>query len=214
MRIFFSILFCISMYGCTPRQSFFISPNNVYKKEGIVYMDDASVKKGIISIAFENMHERDNEMSIKADDDTVNEKLDVKKIRSYTIDGHTYVVKIINLYLGSEYHYLFVERLTNENDKMQLYKLIPPENTNVSGLDPYYYYISFPAFGEYQVIDINSEKLVPLFDIKMASYLKDCPDLQDKVRSKQKNYYYTLFSLGAIRIEIIKNIVKEYNECK
>ena len=177
-------------------------------------MDDGSVKKGLITISFENMSAHDNELTIITDTGKAPKKLDIRKIKSYVIDKKTYMPKIIDVRLSNENHYLFVERLTDENARMNLYRVMPSENTTVSGEEPYYYFISFPSFAKYDVVDINSAKLVPLFDIKMSAYITDCPDLQGKIQDKEKNYYYTLMSLGGKRIEVIKNIVKEYNECK
>ena len=211
--VFLGIVCLLMLFSCSPK-AYFKTSNDAKEMYGVVYMDDGQVKKGFITVSFENIHERDNEIIFKTDKDAANESLDVKEISYYTINGHTYLPKIINLHLSNEYHYLFVERLTAERDKMQLYKLIPSANTNFAGEEPSYYYISFPSFTKYEVIDINSSKLVPEFDIKMSNYIKDCAALVTKVQLKDKGYYYALFSLGAKRVEVIKNIVKEYNNCQ
>lgn len=212
--IFPGIISVTIFFSCSPHASYFKSGNNVEKIEGTVYMAGGAVKQGLITVSFENEHERDDEIIFKPDNATASEKLDIRNIESYTIAGHTYVPKIINLYLSFEYHFLFVERLTAENDRMQLYRLLPSENGVVKGEEPSYYYVSFPSLPKYDVIDINSSRLVPEFDIKIAEYIDDCPALLSKIQLKNKKYYYTLLSLGSKRQEVIKNIVKEYNNCK
>lgn len=209
---FIFICFC-SIVACAPH-TFFISSNYMKKVKGIIYMKDGTAKDGLITISFENLKASDNEFTFISDSVGVAENLDIRKVKSYSVNNRTYVPKIIDVHLSKENHYLFVERLTGENDKMQLYKLQPSENTTLNGEEPFYYYISFPSFAEYDVIDINSSKLVLLFDIKMGNYIVDCPELLTKIQSKDKNYYYTLLSLGYKRIEVIKNIVQQYNNCK
>ena len=214
MRRVLLLIACSFILVSCATHSFFISPNSVSKTKGTIYMDDGTVKKGIITISFENEQERDNRIIVKKDKDAIDENLDIKSVKSYNIEGHTYIPKIIDVHMSHELHYLFVERLTDEKAKMQLYKLLPSANTYFFDEEPYYYFISFPSFAKYQVLDINSSKLVPDFDIKMSRYVEDCPDLTTKIQLKNKDYYYTTFSLGSKRADVIKRIVKEYNDCK
>jgi hypothetical protein len=132
----------------------------------------------------------------------------------YVINGNTYIPKKIDLNFTGEYHYLFVKRLTGEEDRMQLYELHQLFKSNDVGEETSYYYISLPSSPMYEAIDINSDKLIPNFENKMAAYVSDCPELADKIKHREKGYNYSFFSLRPKKLEVISRIVKEYNECK
>ena len=175
-------------------------------------MEDGTVKKGLITILLEHDDPKQNVISFVPEGETNPQNMNMKDIKSYFIDGNTYVPNVINLYF-IDYRLLFVKRLTDENARMQLYELHQLFKSNDEGQETSYYFISLPSFPKYQVVDINSTKLIPIFDVKMSDYVSDCPGLVNKIRAKQKGYYYTFMSLRPKKLEVIKRIVKEYNSC-
>lgn len=208
------ICFCfiIFLQGCVST-SFFNTPNDVKKMQGTMYMQNGEIRKGLITVSLEHDLPSDNFIDLIPENDTVPTKINFADIKYYTIGNDTYVPKIVDLFLKGDYHYLFLKRLTTANDKMQFYELDQKYKSNDAGEETSYYFISFPNFSRYEAIDINSIKLIPEFDIKMSNYLSDCPAIAEKIKTKQQGYYYTFMSLRDKKLEVIKRIVKEYNEC-
>jgi len=49
---------------------------------------------------------------------------------------------------------------------------------------------------------------------KIAEIVKDCPELSNKIRNKEKGYHFTLMTPSIFKLRIHENIVTEYNSCK
>ena len=50
------------------------------------------------------------------------------------------------------------------------------------------------------------------FASKMSDYLKDCPELAQKIKDKDKGYKYNMFK-GAENDEVFFRVMQEYNSC-
>jgi len=207
-----AVICSLILSGCAS-SAYFKTPNDVNKRNRTIYFEDGTVKKGMITILLENDIPEANVIKFIPDGETDSRNINIKEIKSYFIDGNVYVPKLIYLDFR-DYHLLFVKRLTGENDRMQLYELHQLYKSNSEGQETSYYFISHPFFSKYEVVDINGTKLIPLFDIKMGDYVSDCPDLFNKIRTKQKRYFYTFTSLRPKKLEVIERIVKEYNSCQ
>ena len=63
--------------------------------------------------------------------------------------------------------------------------------------------------------NIEGRRLVPDFENKMSEIVKDCPALAEKIRRKEKGYFYAQVSLiDSKRVETLMNIIDEYNKCR
>jgi hypothetical protein len=212
-RLFLLAGICSLILSSCASSAYFKTPNDVNKRNGTIYFEDGTVKKGMITILLENAYPEVNVIKFIPEGDTISRDINIKEIKSYFIDGNTYMPKLIYLDF-KEHHFLFVKRLTGENARMQLYELHQLYKSTSDGQETTDYFISLPSFSKYEVTDINSIKLIPLFDIKMGDYVSDCPALANKIRSKEKRYYYTFTALRPKKLEVIERIVKEYNSCK
>jgi hypothetical protein len=109
--------------------------------------------------------------------------------------------------------------MTKPDSRIQLYDYtrIKQTNTgyrNTSGITEYEhrYFISLPGHPKFEAMDIEGRNLVPNFDEKMSEFVKDKPALAQKIRNKEKGYFYALISLGDERkIETIMRIIDEYD---
>lgn len=210
----FIFSFCALLLSGCASTAYFSTPNDVHKIKGTVYLLDGSTKKGLITISLEVKQLSDNDISIIPDGSEMVEKINFKNIKYYSIDTNVYVPKIIDLALNKDYHYLFLKRLTKEDDKIQFYELPQSYKSNDAGEPRSYYYFALPYFSRYEVVDINSEKVVPGFEYKMSDYVSGCAMLADKIKTKTPGYYYGFLAGRGEKLQVMKKIVKEYNECR
>lgn len=210
---FLACLYALLLSGCAS-SAYFNTPNDVHKIMGTVYMADGSVKKGLVTVSLEVRQLSDNDISIIPEGSATAEKLDFKQIKYYSIGGDVFIPKIVDLTLNKDYHYVFLKRLTKEEDRLQFYELPQSYKSNDAGEQRYYYYFSLPYFSRYEVVDINSEKVVPGFEFKMSDCVSDCPVLATQIKTKTPGYFYSFLASRAEKLRVMNSIVKEYNECR
>ena len=65
------------------------------------------------------------------------------------------------------------------------------------------------------VYNAQSETFIPNFDEKVAQYLTSCPPVANKIKAKDKDFFYAFINQGAPkRKQIWMNIINEFNNCK
>ncbi|MBO9684222.1 MAG: hypothetical protein J7502_16410, partial [Flavisolibacter sp.] len=58
-------------------------------------------------------------------------------------------------------------------------------------------------------------RFVPDFNGKMSKLVADCPLLAAKISNKEDGYFYAQVSLFTDkRVNVIMNIIEEYNNCR
>lgn len=216
MKFFFCIVLLFS--GCVS-QSNFRSPNNISKEKVILYLRDEPAKPGTLTIPFEDDYDKipDNGRSITfiPEGKKLEEKIDVADITGYSLGNNYYALKQVDLLVNSQYHLLFVQRITNENSKIQLYELYQSGQGNDTGESEYSYFISLPGSDQYETINTKSNLLVPNFNFKMSELVSDCPSLAKKILNKQKGYYIPWPSFKTFKHrDVMLFIIDEYNHCK
>jgi hypothetical protein len=136
---FFSFSGCISTY--------FKTPNDMYKTSATIYADDGTEKKGELTIQFETGFDPES-ITLFHKETGETEKLNMKSIKYYKINKSSYFPKKMDLDLNGKYYFLFVERLTNENSRIQLYELHQLYKSTATGEERKLYFISLPTFSE------------------------------------------------------------------
>lgn len=111
---------------------------------------------------------------------------------------------------------LMVKRLTEPDSKMGLYLYEvnePQKNTNGYTQNQLIklYLVQLPNTKDDVVYEMSDNKFVPRFDIRVSELLKDKPALADKIRSKDRAYFYQLVSDDTQRYRVWINIITEYN---
>ena len=75
-------------------------------------------------------------------------------------------------------------------------------------------YVQLPN-NKSDVYDAQSDWFIPNFNEKTANYFQDCPVLFQKIKNKQKGYFYALVNQGEIqRKQVWMNIWNDYNKYK
>jgi hypothetical protein len=212
---FLIIISCLLLLVSCATGHYFKTSNDVFKINGSLFMEDGTEKKGSITILLENGPSLKNDIVHFIPADSSKEQLiPITAIQYYAINGDNYYPKYLNLYTSGVYRLLFVKRLSPANSSIQLYELQQKFKSNNTGEEATYYFISLPKFTKYEAIELNSEQLVPNFDLKMSAFIIDCPALANKIKNGQKNYTYSILSFGSKKLDIIKKIIDEYNSCK
>ena len=110
-----------------------------------------------------------------------------------------------------------VQRLTPENSKMNMYEYIAVvKNTNQFGTNytnTTVYLVELPhsAPGD-KLFQFSDNKFVPHFDTRVSSLVADNPALADKIRSKDKDYFYAFVTETGHQQKVWWNIINEYNK--
>lgn len=149
----------------------------------------------------------------------------INDVKGINVRNTFYEPKLIDQGWGSSDQVLLVKRLTKDDSRIGLYELYEQTTrTNINNRygttssqvdDDYSYYISLPGQDPYQAWNVEGKHLTPNFEDKMSEYVKDCPSLAEKIKRKDKGYFYAKVSLiGEKRLETLMNIIQEYNACK
>ena len=110
-----------------------------------------------------------------------------------------------------------VRRITPEGSKMNMYEYIASiKNTNQFGANytnTTVYLVGLPhsASGD-KLYQFSDNKFVPHFDTRVSSFVADNPALADKIRSKDKDYFYAFVTEADHQYKVWWNIITEYNK--
>ena len=211
--ILYFVFVLVIAHGCKPA-SYLKTPNNVFKKQGTLYMLNGAEKKGAITINLGNEHTQSEYILLTTA--AGEEKISPDSIGSYKIGEDHFFPKKIDLYFEGAKRFLLVKRLTKENLRIQLYELYQEARETVDGLnDNYYYFISLPGQGRLEAWSAAGKNLVPDFNLKMSIQVKDCPALAQKIMEKKKGYFFVQYTMAySKKLEVLKRIIEEYNNCR
>lgn len=139
------------------------------------------------------------------------------EIKSLFINGSTYCVKTIASNGNGRDVKKFVKEISQAGGRMALYEneMVTRNTTTNASETTTQYFIQLPT-STTEIYSVLSSKFTPKFDEKMSSYVDDCPTLAEKIRSKNKDYFYPfLLSDNSIRRKaVLMQIINEYNSCK
>jgi len=145
-------------------------------------------------------------------------------VKAYKMRSDYYELKEIeDGHLNRNYRLHFMKRLTPADSKIHLYEYLEKEtshssdrrNSTTTTKIEKDYYIQLPSEKGDGVWNVGFSKLVPNFDEKMSRIVSDCPELARKIANKDKGYFYPQIGPNdEERVDILWNIVAEYNKCK
>jgi hypothetical protein len=140
------------------------------------------------------------------------------EIKSMYINGATYYVKTIVSSTVYRDEQKFVKEISLPGGKMALYEnelVTRNDNSNVNETKVQYF-VQLPNATGNEVYNIASNKFTPNFDDKMSSYVQDCLPLAEKIRSKDKAYFYPFLvnDNSPRRKSVLLQIINDYNNCK
>ena len=190
---------------------------------GTVYLNSGREITGPINSSLATYYTSNSYITMTEGDAKESQKIYLSDIKGINVRNNYYEPKFIDMGWGSD-RVMFVKRLTKENSRIGLYELYQQQtntSTNRRGYsssyttDDYSYYITIEGHPQTEAWNIGGKHLTPNFEDKMSEIVKDCPVLADKVKRKEKGYFYAQVSLiTEKRIETMMNIIEEYNRCK
>lgn len=109
-----------------------------------------------------------------------------------------------------------VKRLTPAGSKMAMYECENHYHTSdqrgsINSTDLLVYFIQLPGTSNDKVFQFTDNKFTPNFETKVSSLLADKPELANKIRNKDKNFFYPQITGAKHQLEVWWNIVNEYN---
>lgn len=144
----------------------------------------------------------------------------LKDIKLLYINGSNYYVKTIAGYNTNNNRdaQRFVKEISQPGGRMTLYEneTITKNTTTNATETKTQFFVQLPNEPNNEIYNIESSKFTPKFDEKMSSYVQDCPALVEKIRSKNKDYFYPfLLSDNSVRRKaVLLQIINEYNSCR
>ena len=202
--------------------AYFNSPNDLNYISGTLHLTNGEKIQGKLSV---------NESSggtvrIYLDGEKKPQRYKFPEIEGYEVRNEFYELKEImdGATFSRAYRFHFMKRLTPGNSKIHLYEYLDRQtsytsygyrrNSSVTSLEKNYY-IQLPSEKTDGVWDIGLSKFTPNFDEKMSKVVNDCPNLSQKIANKEKGYFYSQMGAGdEKRVDMLWNIINEYNQCK
>ncbi|HMJ47517.1 MAG TPA: hypothetical protein VK498_09315 [Ferruginibacter sp.] len=217
---YISIISCLMVLFTSCKSPYFTSANSMRNISGTIYLKDGKELNGPISSALENYSGSKGYIEYSGNTDNKASRVPVSEIKGISVRNNYYEPKLIDMGFGSRDQVLFVKKMTKDNSRINLYELYERQtNTSSSNrrsyeTESYTYYITLPGQSE-EAWNIEGRHLTPNFENKMSELVKDCPLLAEKIRRKDKGYFYAQVSLvQEKRIETLMNIIDEYNKCR
>lgn len=108
-----------------------------------------------------------------------------------------------------------VKELSPATGKLQLFE----HETNTKSTDGVVHketqlFVQLPG-NQLDIFNAQSDKFIPNFDVKVATYLNACPTLCQLVKAKQQDYFYAFVNQGETRRkQVWMNIMNQFNQCK
>ncbi len=203
--------------------AYFNSPNDLNYISGTLYLTTGEKLEGKISVS----EDAGGLVKIFLDGEKKAQRYRFPEVKAYSVRNDYYELKEVKdgIAFNRAYRFHFMKRLTSAKSKIHLYEYLDKQ-TSYSGYGGYRrtssytsleknYYIQLPSEKYDGVWDIGLSKLVPNFDEKMSKIVDDCPALSQKIANKEKGYFYSQLGAGdEKRVDMLWNIINEYNECK
>lgn len=206
MKTLFAGLFLLTLTMIVSAQETEQKKYIEYKGDGDVLLKDGTTLNGVVLFA----PQFPGRIKIQVTGEDKERKINYNEMTRFTIGDKIFHI-IQTSGLGNPN--TIAQLLTPEEYEIKVYKY---EQQSLLGTNYLYntttdYYVSVP--GEEKAYSLTDMKLMP-FNKKMAKYTASCKELSTKILKKNDGYKIPLISTMDQKIEIIKKIAKEYEECK
>ncbi len=217
--------FCSILAFTSCKAPFYNTANNMRLINGTVFTNDGKEIPGQVTLNLENYRSSRLYVTVLPRDSRQEQRINITDIKGINIRSDYYEPKLIDMGgFGNTDEFRFVKRLTKEGSRIHLYELYEQRtrqsnsrynNAGSYQTPEYSYYITTPGHTRQQAAwNIEGRRLTPNFEDKMSEIVKDCPALAQKIKAKQKGYFYAQVSLiDSKRIETMMGIIEEYNQC-
>ena len=184
--------------------------------EGTVYLTNGKTVDGKISVSSASF--LSSPLKVYHEGEKRPMQFALRDVQSYRLDNDFFDLKNIRGGLSIGQHYVFMKRLTPEDSRIHLYEHVVQSKDKKDLHRNRYeieYFMQLPSDNSTDVWPVNGSKLVPEFDEKMSKLVADCPNLSKKIADKEEGYFYRQVTVfREKRMDVLLNIIDEYNRCK
>lgn len=215
LKILMGLLIIFSVSSCS--STYFNTANDLRKVNGAVLKKDGTEILGDVS--FRGFGGSQSAVTIVPSDSKEKLRIPLTDIDRMEIRGVDYVPGRIS---DGGARLVFLKPISRPDSKLKLYEFYEQDrrternyrgDTYTRRDDKYTYYLEVPGHRMQETLwDISGRRLVPNFDEKMSEVVKDCKPLAEKIRNKEKGYFYAQIS-ARDRVEVMQRIINEYNRC-
>jgi hypothetical protein len=213
----FSLIFLVAVsVHAMAQKRVFKSPNDFQNVGGVLNLKSGKKLEGTLSLDYTKLHE---EITYKPDEGR-EKTFAAEDILSFELSDRVYVRKDLDTSgTGIRHTSRFCLRISETYSKLVLYQYDylpadlanPPKTPLPANMLSKMYFVQVPKIDAKKILGIFHKKLVPGFDIKMATALKDLLPLATRIGMKDKGYFYDEKTPVPAVIKIWKTIVEEYN---
>ena len=194
--------------------------NREYAQEAILFINDSTVLHGKLFLAKKNWS-LNNEIGIHFfENGTKKDKYyKPEEIMGFQMGNSYYEPKFLGAggAVSTPIVKTMVKRLTPEGSKMAMYEYFSHIGTKngqgyIEYKDELVYFVQLPNSKDGKIYQFSDNRFVPKFDSKVSNIVADKPELAEKIRSKNKEYFYALITEQSHQNRVWWNIVNEYNQ--
>jgi hypothetical protein len=214
------LLTLLLIYGCKT-SSYFNTPNDAVKRHATLYLTNKDTVPGTLTVTLEdNGHLSSGArypsfVNFTPEGKDTAQRISLSQIVGYRMSTTFYALKVVDIRMNGVQRLLFLQQLTPDSSKIQLYELHESGQANATGESLTSYYLSLPGFSRLEAINTHGIRIIPEFEEKMSAIVADCPTLAARIRSKEKGYYIPFVSFAAKKHpEVLLRIINEYNHCR
>lgn len=207
----FSLLLCV--FSCSTL-TYFESPNSLRNVSGTLYLQNGKTVEGKLVVQTDNF--LGSPVKLFTEDDKKPMQFNLSAVKGYSVNNQLYELKEIKEGLSLGRRLFFMRRLTPENSRMHLYEFMEKHTVNKTATrHDKEYFVQFPGEQANQVHAAHGSRFVPGFDEKVSDLVADCPTLSKKIRERKDGYFYAQVSVfPEKKVEVLRKIIAEYNECE
>jgi hypothetical protein len=210
------IISCLFLAACnTP---YYTTVNDMKGQPASITLVNGTTLSGKISVKILNNYYSADRVSFAEGTSKEYKDYKLNEVKSMYINGSTYYVKTI---VGSNINrdtQKFVKEISQPGGRMSLYEndLVTKNTTTNINESRIQYFVQLPNTENNEIHNVETAKFTPNFDDKMSSYVQDCPALADKIKRKNKDYFYPfLVNDNSVRRKaVLLQIINDYNVCK
>ncbi len=212
------ILFCCIVFFTKCNTPYYTSVNDMKGQPASITLTNGTQLNGKINVKILSSYYSANRISFAEGANKDYKEYQLNEIKSMYINGGTYYVKTIVGNAINRDVQKFVKEISMPGGRMSLYEseLVTKNTTTNAKETKIQYLVQLPNGSNNEVFYVESSKFTPNFDDKMSSYVQDCAALAEKIKSKNKDYFYPFIisDNSPRRKSVLLQIINEYNACK
>lgn len=193
--------------------------NNEYAQQATLFINDSTVLYGRLLLAKKNWS-FNNDIGIHFFEGLSKKEKYFKpeEIMGFQMGDSYYEPKFLapGGSAGTPFTKTMVKRLTPAGSKMAMYEYLSHTGTkNSNGTMEYkdvlVNLVQLPNTTNDKIYQFTDNKFTPKFDTRVSSLFTDKPALAEKIKSKDKDFFYPFVTQESHQLRVWWNIVNEYN---